>query len=161
MALRKDMSLPISVVSLSDVRRLLRELEDIESQVESMKIRKSAKKTPLVVSHTLEAIVFANDLNLESEAGRLNIKQFLNELERKSSIVHVSFATEPTAEIVEKITTWFRANAGPYTLVQSGVQPEITAGCVVRTRNRLFDFSLRKGLNEKKQVLSDLLEAKD
>jgi F0F1-type ATP synthase delta subunit len=49
--------------------------------------------------------------------------------------------------------TWLRANIHPQALVQVGLQPNIAAGCVVRTANKQFDLSLRQSFAKHKDLL--------
>jgi F0F1-type ATP synthase delta subunit len=59
---------------------------------------------------------------------------------------------------MQKIVTWWRENIDPFVLVEIGLQPNIAAGCLVRTSNRQYDFSLRRRLQAKKADLAKYLE---
>ena len=74
--------------------------------------------------------------------------------------MHISFAADPSASFTEKIVAWFRENIHPNILVQIGLQPNIAAGCVVRTANKIFDFSLRENFNQSQQSLIDAIGGK-
>jgi hypothetical protein len=57
-----------------------------------------------------------------------------------------------------KLVGWFRANVHPHVLVQVGLQPNIAAGCVVRTTNKVFDLSLRNHFAQNQQVLIESMK---
>ena len=72
-------------------------------------------------------------------------------------MIHISFAADPSAAFTDKIVAWFRENIHPFVLIQVGLQPTIAAGCVVRTANHSFDFSLRQHFTKQRQLLIDKL----
>ncbi len=49
--------------------------------------------------------------------------------------------------------TWLRQNIHPYVMVTVGVQPTIAAGCIVRSTNKYFDFSLRENFAGNRDIL--------
>ena len=56
---------------------------------------------------------------------------------------------------------WFRAEAHPYVLLKVGLQPNIAAGCVIRTSNKYFDLSFRNQFSRSKDKLSIALNQMD
>ncbi len=52
-----------------------------------------------------------------------------------------------------KLVVWLRANIHPQILVHLGLQPSIAAGCVVRTANKQFDFSLSEAFEKQRELL--------
>lgn len=151
------LKLPAPVVSSVDIARLTRELEAFEDYMGQARARKTAtKQTPPRTSRLLEELVGANSLNLLQDGDRARLAKFLKSLE-SAPMVHISFATDPSAAFTEKIVSWFRANIHPTMLVQVGLQPNIAAGCIVRTNNKVFDFSLRQNFVEKQQMLIDAI----
>jgi hypothetical protein len=68
----------------------------------------------------------------------------LKSLSANAPVMHVSFSVDPPGPYVQKIVFWFRHNIRGDILVRVGLQPNIGAGCVVRTTNKSFDFSLKK-----------------
>ena len=53
----------------------------------------------------------------------------------------------------QKLITWIRQQIHPYTLLQVGLHPSIGAGCIVRTTNKFFDFSLRHRFSDQRMLL--------
>ncbi|HKR81553.1 MAG TPA: hypothetical protein VJR27_00975 [Candidatus Saccharimonadales bacterium] len=154
------LKLPAPVVSGVDVARLSRELEAFEDYMEQARARKTADKlAPPRTSRLLDELTRSNGLNLLQSADRARLKAFLTSLVGAPT-VHISFASDPSAAFTEKIVTWFRTNIHPHTLVQVGLQPNIAAGCIVRTQNKVFDFSLRQNFAEKQQMLIQAIGGK-
>ncbi len=149
---REVLVLPPTIVGVIDVNRLGRELEAFEDYMEQAKARKSAKATPPRTSRLLDELAEANQLNLLQDADRERLQAFLGALKDAPS-VHISFAADPSALFTQKIVAWFRENVHPNIMVQVGLQPNIAAGCVVRTQNKVFDFSLRENFTQNQQSL--------
>ena len=150
--------LPLGVVTRSDISKSLRELQEIDDFFHQAAIRGAQSSTPPAVSKTLDALAQANNLNLIHAEHRAPIKEFLTKLKASAPVVHISFPSEPSAPFLAKILEWFRAQVHPHAVLQVGLQPKLAAGCVVRTTNKMFDFSLRKRFDASKQKLVQSLE---
>ena len=154
---REVLVLPPPVVSLVDVHRLSRELEAFEDYMRQAQVRKSGSPvTPPRTSRLLDELARANQLNILQDADRERLTAFLGSLADAPSI-HISFAADPSAAFTEKIVLWLRANIHPQILLQVGLQPNIAAGCVVRTANKVFDFSLRENFTDKRGLLIEAI----
>src|SRR5690606_10854194 len=79
----------------------------------------------------------------------------------KAPVIHISFPSEASPAFIAKILEWFRTEVHPHVVLHVGLQPELAAGCVVRTTNRMFDFSLRKRFEQSKKKLLESIEALD
>jgi F0F1-type ATP synthase delta subunit len=154
----KHLELPTLVFGPVELHRLQRELEALEEFLEQAELRKAGKQ-PLLpkMSRLLEALAGNNNLNLLVPADRQQLVVFLKHVSADAPVVHVSFAADPSSAFTAKVVAWFRANAHPYTLLQLGLQPNIAAGCVVRTNNKSFDFSLRGHFHEKRHLLLEAI----
>jgi hypothetical protein len=147
---KKTFELPIAVISPTDVARLLRELENLDEYFRQAAIRTGG--TPQSAprySRLLDEVVIANNLNLLQENDRQWLISAFKGLETSAPIMHVSFSVDPPGPYVQKIVNWFRQNIRGDVLVRVGLQPNIGAGCVVRTTNKSFDFSLRRFFDSK------------
>jgi F0F1-type ATP synthase delta subunit len=107
----------------------------------------------------LEAVANVNGLQLLQAEDRKELVAALEQLERSAPRIHVSFAIEATPAFTAKIVGWLRANIDPRVLLEVGLQPSIAAGCVLRTNNKVFDFSLRQHFAEAQGLLSASLTA--
>lgn len=153
-------ALPPLITGPGDVGRTLLELEQLEDFLSAAALRKNGAATKLPkTSRTLERLAEINDANLLQAADRQRLQAFLTSLQQHAPVLHISFASEPSAAFTAKIVEWLRANISKYVLVQIGLQPSIAAGCIVRTTNKSFDFSLRKNLAKNRGLLLDALHS--
>ena len=153
--------LPLLVASPGDINRLSRELERIDEALMASGIRggEVASKLPRT-SKLMDEIVGLNHLNLLREGDRRMLKQFLEAVTRRAPVLHMSFSADPSTTFLEKLVAWLRREIHPQVLLTVGLQPSIGAGCVVRTPNHQFDFSLRQDFTRKRQLLLDALTPK-
>lgn len=156
---RQAFALPTLMSSPSDVSRVRRELEALDDYLEAQKLREPG--TPmdhlLKLSRMLNELIEINNLNLLHHTVRRELEEHLDKVRAEAPVVHVSFASDPSPASLQKIVVWLRQNIRPDVLVHVGLQPGIVAGCVVRTTNRYFDFSLRKHLQNQAPFLLDAL----
>jgi hypothetical protein len=148
------MALPITVVSLIDLGRLQRELAAVEVFLEQAAARAAGQSLSLPrLTHNLDATAQANKLNLLVEADRQKLTAFLTKVRDKAPVMHISFASDPSAAFLQKIVSWFRTTIHPLVILQVGLQPTIAAGCVLRTSNKYFDLSLRRHFAANRKLL--------
>lgn len=72
--------------------------------------------------------------------------------------IHISLAAVPPTDVRKDIIEWFRSQIHPLTLLAFHVNPELAGGMVVRTVNRVYDFSFRTALLAKKDQLIGAIE---
>jgi len=158
---RKDgshLELPVLIFGPVEIHRLQRELEALEEYLEQTAIREPGKQAPLPrTSRLLEALAGNNRFNLLVADERQELATFLKQIDHQAPVIHISFAADPSSAFMAKIVAWFRTNIHPYALVQLGLQPTIAAGCIVRTSNKSFDFSLRHHFYDHRQLLLEAL----
>lgn len=154
-----SLTLPVGVVSDSDLNRLIRELDNLNDYFLNAAARKGGTPIqPPRVTRLLNAIATERQYNLLEEKMRQTLIGELKTIQTTAPLMHISFATEPSPKVVERILIWLRSNIHPYTLLQVGLQPTIAAGCVLRTPNRIFDMSLRSYLDAQKGYLVGLVK---
>lgn len=151
--------LPSSVVTPIDVGRLFRELTDVDDFLTQAWVRTPGEPVRLPKSsRELDDIAKTNKLNLLDKSDRqLLIGQF-KKVRQEAPVLHMSFAAEPSAIFLQKLISWLRREVHADVLVQVGLQPSIAAGCTLRTENRYFDFSLRRHLVGKRDMLIQRLQ---
>lgn len=151
--------LPIAVVSRVDVGRLLREVEALDGFLNQSAIRQPGTSTKLPrTSRLLDETVEINKINVLIEADRKRLYEFLKQVKDKAPVLHMSFSADPSPLFTQKLITWLRSELHPIVLLQVGMQPNMGAGCVVRTTNKYFDFSLRNRFKEQGEILAKLLQ---
>lgn len=151
--------LPLSIVGTSDITSLQRELNAVEDFFVAAKVRAAGSPIqPPRVTKALDGIARENGYNLLDEGHRKALIDALQTIKQGAPKIHISFAAEPAPKAMERILAWFRGSVHPQALVQVGLQPNIAAGCVVRTPNKLFDMSLRVHLEKQEPYLVELIK---
>jgi hypothetical protein len=104
-------------------------------------------------SRLMGQLVEMNKIDIGDDAQRKQIKTFLEWVKKDAPILHISFSADPNVAFIEKIMAWLRREIHPLVLMTIGLQPNIGAGCVVRSTNKYFDFTLRKNFDSKRDLL--------
>ncbi len=147
------------VVTNQDLSRAIHEVEKLDEFLYQAHLRKAASRDSLPkTTVTLEKLAEANNLSLTNAEDRKQLINHLRELKMRGKKLHISFAVEPSPAVVQKIVLWMRQNIHQEILVDIGIQPAISVGCVVRTTNKVFDMSLRHRFDDSRTMLSGLLE---
>jgi F0F1-type ATP synthase delta subunit len=153
------LKLPAGLIGLSDVARLIRELNglnDFFAGAQSRPAGTTSSQLPKI-SRLLDALSTDNKVNLLNESERVQLQKNLQAVYDSAPSMHISFAVEPSPKALEKILMWLRANVHPQALLQIGLQPGIAAGCMLRTTNKVFDMSLRSNLQKQSGYLTQLI----
>lgn len=154
--------LPTLVFGVAAVHQLQRELEKLEEFMRQQEVRQPGTQGLLPkMSRTLDALAAENHCNLLKQEDRDKLIAFIKHVAAHAPTLNVSFASDPSAVFTVRLVEWLRTNIDPLVLVQVGLQPSIAAGCIVRARNKVFDFSLRHRLDEQKNVLLKALDAQE
>lgn len=148
--------LPLGVASITDISRLQRELDKLDLYLRQNKIMRSSGEPTQIpkASHVFIEIVSDNKLNMLKEPDRGELANFLEALRQSAPLIHVSFNSEPSPLFLQKLISWLRQHIHHYVILQIGLMPNIGAGCIVRTENKYFDFSLRQRFDNQKTLLA-------
>jgi hypothetical protein len=156
----KTLELPVTVAGPADVGRLVNEIETIDDTLLQLGIRSGGTSTKLQkTSRLMDQTVHANKLNLLKQPDRTALREFLDDVKKRSPVVHISFSADPGPDFLDKLMTWLRREIHPSVLLTIGLQPNIGAGCIVRTTNKQFDFSLRQDFAGKRALLLEKIAA--
>ena len=159
-AAARQLALPNSVVGPVDLGRLLRELETIENVLMQLRLQTKDKlklKLP-ATSRLLDQAIELNKLDLLVPADLQKLQQFLHHTKETAPVLHISFGADPSVIFTQKLVLWLRQEIDPSVLLTIGLQPSIGAGCMVRTTNKYFDFSLRERFTKQRQLLIEQLQ---
>jgi hypothetical protein len=152
------MQLPLQVASPVDVGRLLRELEAIDDLLTQAGLRGDDAHVKLPkTTGLLDQTILLNKVNLAEAADRQKLTTFLKAIKAKAPLLHISFSADPSTAFIDKLLTWLRKELHPNVLLTIGLQPNIGAGCIVRSMNKYFDFSLRQDFAGKRAMLLEKL----
>jgi len=153
------LKLPSSVISQTDVARLMRELNGLDDFFVGANARQHGTKMSLPkISRQIDTLAHENGVNLLEDSNRRQLMAELETIYKQAPNLHISFAIEPSPKAFEKVILWIRKNIHPQTLVSVGLQPAIAAGCVLRTTNKVFDMSLRASLDKETDYLKQLVQ---
>lgn len=143
---RKTLVLSSLVIGTSDVVRLKREVEALDDYLHQASLRKAGDEIVKLpkTSRVMDEFAATNSLNLLQPESRKQALDFLHLAHTKAPVVHMSFAAEPSAAFMQKLALWWRQNIDLNILLEVGLQPNIAIGCIVRTSNKQYDFSLRQ-----------------
>lgn len=151
-----SLALPDTIVSSADIARIERELSVLHESYSQQRLR--GQNITLPVSRSLEAIGEKNSYNLHTTEDRQMLAVELRAVKAKAPVVHVSFASEPSAAAITRLVQWFRAEIHAYTLLVVGVAPSIVGGCIVRTPNSVYDMSIGEALERGRPLLGEYIK---
>ena len=151
--LARTFTLPLSVAQPKDVGHLIREIGIINELLVQVALIEPKKKITINASVNLDAILKANGINLFDPKERTNLTSWLEHLRKSAPVINISFSTEASPEIIQKVTQWFRTEIDSYCLLVVGIAPYIGVGSLVRTNNKVFDLSLRNRLSAHHELL--------
>lgn len=154
--------LPQALIGHSDLVRLLRELEQVDNNLESQKAKKTAtsgnyRLPPM--SQALTDFLELNKIDIKSDHVRMDLKAQLRKVKDHAPVMHMTFATEADRESIEYLTAWIRKELHPQTLISVGLQPSLIAGVYIRTPNHVHDFSVRAHMKDSRSLIVESLEA--
>lgn len=152
--------LPLSVVGPVDLGRVRRELLSIDNELLGLQLRTPGVEVKMPkTSRIMDELVSLNKLNLLIDDDRKVLQQFLDTIHQRAPRLHISFSADPSPLFVQKLMTWLRAQIHPVVLLTIGLEPNIGAGCVVRTTNKYFDLSLAQDFAKHRDLLMEKLRA--
>lgn len=155
---RKFAGLPPMVVGPADVGRLIRELEAVDDHLLQQQLQHQEAKLAKT-SKLLDELISVNQVNLLVAGDRARLKEFLTAVKQRAPMMHMSFGTDPSPVFTEKLMSWLRENIHPLLLLTVGLQPDIGAGCRLRTTNKYFDFSLSQRFDQNREQFLTALHA--
>jgi F0F1-type ATP synthase delta subunit len=157
---RRTLALPTLASSPADIGRLIRELETIDETLLQLQLRHAGEQPRLPkTSYLLNKFAEHNQLNLLNAADRQYARRFLELVKQKAPQLHISFSADPSPAFMEKLLAWLRREIHPQVLVSTGLQPNIGAGCIVRTVNHHFDLSLKQNFVNSRSLLIEKIAA--
>jgi hypothetical protein len=137
--------LPSIIATPAEVSRLNREIAQLDDVLHQFSLRTGGGATELPkTSRLLEILAENNQLNLLSTDDRRLLRRFLELVEQRAPKLHFSFSADPSPAFIDKLINWLRQEIHPQALVVVGLQPNIGAGCTLRTVNKYFDLSMKK-----------------
>lgn len=144
--------LPPSVVTRADVSRLANELERVDGDMTSARLRGQVQTTPNL-SLALHDFIEANKFSLDDDKARTELIAQIHSLKDNAPVIHMTFAEPADSESLGTLVEWLRTSVDPKAVIAVGLQPALIAGVYVRTPNHVHDFSLKGKLQAGHDVL--------
>jgi len=156
-----DFLLPPSIVTKSDVARLVSEIEQLDEGVTAAEIRqKIAATTPasLPISPQLNDFLSVNKLAFDTPQNRSALIAQMRLLKDQAPVIHLTFAVPADRQSLSKLVEWLRGSIHAQALIEVGLQPGLVAGVYLRTPNHIHDLSMRAALKGRHSLLVKGLE---
>lgn len=150
-----ELKLPNSIASRQDLTRVHRELREFNDFAMQSIMRHDNPVQYPAISDNLRGLAIENQIDIRDEHLCNKLLNDLEQLKIKAPSIHISFPTDPSAEVLQKLVAWFRQEIDKNIVIQVGLQPTIAAGIVLRTENHQFDFSLRRHLYKNRAKLKE------
>jgi len=164
-ATQTEFVLPPSIVTKTDVSRLVTEIEKVDNQLTTAevhaKVGASTEEEPLV-SQRLADFLTQNQLTLSGNTSgndRSVLIKKLRQMKDNLPVIHMTFAVEADQESLAQLVQWLRTSIHPHAVIAVGLQPALIAGVYLRTPNHVHDLSLRAQLKGGHDLLIKELEA--
>jgi hypothetical protein len=151
----RELQLPTAMIGPADVSRLKRELDTFDERQRQSDLRSKAdkKKKTLEPGKLLFDFATLNNCDITNADQRAQLVTDIEAVVKSAPIVTMSFAVDPSAPFMSTLVEWFRTSVHPHVLIRIGLQPNVAAGCVLRTSSKIYDFSLRSKFTEQRPLL--------
>ena len=157
------LNLPVHLYSPEQLKACSFELEVVTSWRRRQDVKKqSGYLGP--VTHDFElGPTLASLLGPRESVARLSLAN-LEECQKQldlwlaQPVTHVTFAVSPPDTTKFEMVKWFRSQVLPTALLKFHVNGNIVGGMVVRTPNKIFDFSFRKQLVRQKSLIPEIFK---
>lgn len=151
----KQLKLPDVIIGPADLARVIRRLDDFNEQEHQNELRTKGKSKadPARLGKLYVDLATDNGFDLRVTAQRDELLAALEETLKSAPTVTMSFAVDPSADMMAKLVSWFRTSIHPETLVRIGLQPNMAAGCTLKTASKMYDFTMRSRLAAQRDLL--------
>lgn len=149
----KDLNLVLSIQKPSQLRKILRELDNLENKISTQRIKNEDQAQDLDISPALDELLKENELDIFKDEDFNNLKNFLVSLQDNALVLHFTFNQPASDSTLNKLVKWIRENIDPKTLITTGLNNSIGVGFILRTTNKYYDFSLGHVLRDKRELL--------
>ncbi len=129
--------IPNTFSSTQQISALLTELEKLKPEVFAL-----PQKWP---SH-LQEFAQINALGNLTVASQSKLISFVKEVLASSPQLSLIVASMPNNEDLSELTGWFRSYIHPHATLHIAQNSDLLAGCILRTKDKVYDFSLRSSL---------------
>ncbi|MBA3679304.1 hypothetical protein H0W80_03915 [Candidatus Saccharibacteria bacterium] len=120
------------------------QLERVLDQVQKLKpaVFDTAQKWPL----ELQEFTQANNISVFTTTTQANLASYFKRLLQSAPQISLVMAALPNSEEQAELIGWLRSHIHPQAFMHIAQNSDLLAGCIVRTDNMVYDFSLRSSL---------------
>lgn len=143
--------------SLPDSILLRRDLLKVRNSLITSVAENLETDTIVAGSAQLQSLVQTNRTVFDS-AGLRGIEQGIATILDSAPVFDLIFAASPHDTFLLEVGRWFRSSIHQDSLFKISVRRSLAGGMVLRSKNRIFDFSLRPKIIENKQKIPEVVK---
>lgn len=144
-----NFNIPDTLMTYQDIKRALQGMRDLD-------VTGSKEEVYAQLPFEAQALVDANKKAWEDN----DLSGFRKQVEdciNQTPVFDVILPTYPHDSFLKEIAGWFRREVHANSLIDISVRRGIGGGMVLRSKNRLFDMSLRPKIVESKDKIPEVL----
>lgn len=143
-------NLPDAITTQRQLRQVIEELKNLNPTAD--------KQTAYdQLSYEAQALVGANQSQWEDSSDIAAFTQKLEQAYQNTPVFDVILPTYPHDTFLSELSGWFRREIHPNSLLDIKVRRSIGGGMVLRSKNRLFDLSLRPQILQSRDKIPEVL----
>jgi hypothetical protein len=154
-----DFKFPPSIYTPDQVQFGIDELRTYAEVLVKQNRLKKREGLPVLSSGTQDLLATLPATKRQDAAAVEEFSTALEKLLTQAPVVNISLAAAASHTVHEEIVAWLRQNISAGVLVAFHVNPDIAGGMVVRTTNKVFDFSWRNLLLDHPERLVKAIES--
>ena len=146
-----NFNVPDSLMTYKDIKRALQSLNNAD--VVTDKDQAYSQLAP-----EAQALVDANKKSWQ-ESELDDFKNLVESFVKQAPVFDVILPTYPHDSFLKEVVSWFRREIHANSLLDVSVRRSIGGGLVLRSKNRLFDMSLRPKILDAKDKIPEVLRS--
>lgn len=152
--------LPPAIYSPQLLESVMYEIEEYLDWYRQTRVQKQVGAKPLAEpTHSAETVVVIEAWLAGKKPTLESLEELVAQLKSlKLPEVHVMLAALPNRAQREALVAWFRNNATPHLLLSFVADRNLGGGIVIRTPNRVFDFSWKQQLINGRGKIPEILD---
>ncbi len=156
----RKFDLPAAVYSPQLLESVIYDIQYYLDWYRQNQIRKQVGAKPKDEPNHSDETVLVIEAWLNGQPATLeSLEELLGALHNlKLDQVHIMLAALPNRSQREALVTWFRTNVGPHLLLSFVADRNLGGGVVVRTPNRVFDYTWKQQLIAGRDKLAEILK---
>lgn len=155
------LKLPPDLNSPDQIGVIMLELNRYIGQLRDLQIRaKTHSKTHqqiAALSELLTLVLQTSNIDAQDIQELEKALSKLEELRHNAPLVRIILAAQPSDDLKNQITDWFRSQIDRNMLITFSARSDIGGGLILQAGSHVYDLSFRKKLIDNKNLIGDLL----